>query len=111
MADFPVTPTDRRQSRREPVSTRAVERNDAGKPWVRDTGTVQYFNFDNLHPFVTTVQKDAILAHWAAHKTVAFNYLSPFDGVVYSVIYGGRPEEHPITPTRWHVRVLLHSVA
>ena len=112
MPDYPVTPTARKETTRDPVATRIVERNDGGKPWIRDTGNgTQYYEFHVHHPFISTAQKDAILAHWAANKAVAFNYLYPIDGVTYAVVYGGRPKEQAITPTRWHVWADLYSVS
>lgn len=108
---YPVTPTDRTESKRTPVSTRQVDHSDSGKPWIREMGSVDYFEFDVFHPFITTAQKDAILAEWAANRNAVFDYLWPFDGVTYSVAFAGRPEEHAITATRWHVRTKLLSVA
>lgn len=110
MHDYPVTPTARKETMREPVSTRIVERNDVGRPWVRDTASVQLYEFKTHHPFITTAQKDAILAHWEANRTLVFGYAWPFDGLTYQVIYAKRPKEQAITPTRWHVWVEFLSV-
>jgi hypothetical protein len=112
MAAYPDTPTSRPESKRTPVSTRIVDRNDVGAPWVRDPGTVQYWEFEAFHPFITEAQKDAVIAHWEAHKTAVFDYLWPLDGNTYQVIYAvGRPEDNPITAMRWHVRTRLLSVS
>lgn len=112
MAAYPDTPLARRESSRKPVSTRIVERNDVGRPWVRDSGSVQYYEFELHHPFITAVQKDAILDHWAAHRNIAFDFTFKFDGLLYQVIYAeARPKEQAITPTRWHVWTQLLTVA
>lgn len=111
MAAYPLTTVGRRETQREPVSTRLVERNDVGRPWVRDTGAVQYYEFKIHHPFATTAQKDSVINHWAAHKSIAFDYVYPIDGLTYQVIYSARPKEQAITPTRWHVWVELLTVS
>lgn len=80
-----------------------VERSESGKPRLRSYYSQTRYEFVVQHECINT-DKDALLAHYAAHKQLAFDFTYQGDNQVYSVRYGRAPQEVPVEGNyRWRV--------
>lgn len=96
-------------TRRAALAGTELSRAVNGKPRLRTYYSQTWYEFLVVHD-LTTAEKDAILAHYAADKGNVFNFTYKGDDATYSVRYIAAPEEEPTPGQRWRVTVRLVGV-
>lgn len=105
MAAYPtVTHSD--ASQRIPRGGIAVDYAEDGTPRSRTLYAATVYDFDLIHPFLSSTNRDLITAHYAANINTSFSYTWPDGSVAHTVYYADAPEIL-WAPGGWTVRVRL----
>lgn len=104
MANYPAI-NQSPETRIEPIASAVIGRSINGAVHGREYHDADQFDIECVHRFISTTDKDSILATYAANKTIAVNWTYSSVGTVYSVYFVQRPTaiRAPDTSQSWHV--------
>lgn len=109
MDSYPDLPTER-DSAPQLEDGRQTERDGNGTAHSRTLWSAPKRTLPLKHSWLTTAQRDALLAFYAAHRTAAFTYSHPVltGGATLTAIFGQiPPKERYVTHDCWDVAVQL----
>ena len=108
MSAFPTLAHDV-TSTREPSDGSQVDYSDDGVARVRVMYATTQWTFTLKLSQLTTDEMASLLAHYAAHKLVAFSYTWPEDATAYTCVYLGYPT--PTVSAAWERRDAVVKLA